>query len=252
MSRNLGTVALEWAVYQAILATNPTLYKDNRGRPVIELPNPDATWEPYAVQSPRTYAWIQNFYVSRLRGVMVLTRAEIERVALLMAGEAYMNAPPPLVLPFDPTTLYEPLLQCVVEFMLHALREDQKNRFEDNATVLRDELLKSAVRLGLPCRVIPSAAWLGRRLRDLVTPLDDCGIKVKFYLTDLKRFTVLEWKAGALPVLDGRDVGMPPAVSPAVIPNPSVNKGLRATDGNDGNPQEPDWDLLERKGESKA
>jgi hypothetical protein len=180
----------------------------------------------------------------------VLTKAEIERVALLLAGDAYVNAPPPIALPFEPTSVHEPLLQCVVEFMLHVYRQEGKTRFEDNATLLRVELLTAASRLGYAAQVVPVAAWLGRRLRDLVAPLATCGIDASFYLTDVKRFVILELRAGTLPDLDGRDPGLPPAAPRPVIHKPARSNGLESPDGTNGKQAEPDWGSLEQNGES--
>ena len=252
MSRNLGMLALEYRVYRHIITSVPdlVLYKHPRGWPAIELPNPDATWEAHPVHSKHTYAWIQATYMRFIRGAIVLTEAEVKRVAMLLAGDAYVNAPPPLALPLEPTAKYEPVLEAVVNFMHYTLRIDQKKSYDGPMNSWKGELQKAADRLGLPARSIPAdTSWLGRIIRTLSSDLLWCGIRASFYRKEAARFIVLEWTTLPPPPIDGKDGNLTPSTPPTVSQKPLPTSPLGPADVTDGSQAEPDWESLERKGD---
>jgi hypothetical protein len=252
MSRYLGTLPIERVVYLNIVSTNPILYKDHRGRPVIELPNPDATWQACPIFSQHTAAWIQGFFSQFRLGAWILTKAEIDRVALLLAADAYVTASLPHVLPFDQTMAYAPLLECVVEFMV-SLRVNNTFKYEDSITNLRVELVKSAKRHGFPeASIHPSVAVLGKQLKQIVDALRTSGIVISFFRTAMIRQVILEWIPGKMPILDGRDGHLPQIVTDVVIPNSGNTNNLPNSDGNDGSDgqtEEPDYESLKPSGE---
>ena len=99
MSRYLGSTALEYRVYQYIVTSVPdlALYKHPRGRP-SSYPTPTRLGRP--IPSPlQAHIRLDSIHLFAVhQGAVVLTEAEVKRVALMLAGDAYVNAPPPLSL----------------------------------------------------------------------------------------------------------------------------------------------------------
>lgn len=222
MSRYMGSLALEYWAYRHIIRTTPEfkVYKHPRGWPAIELPNPDASWEVHQIHSKRTYAWIRSKCSTSIHGSIVLTEGEVKLVASLLAADAYLNAAPILMLPLEPTTRYEPILEAVVHFMLHGLKVNGKSRYDDSMTSFRNHLTATAEKLGLTAKSIPSkASWLGRIMRTLIPDLRSCGIRAIFYRKDMARFVTLEWITLPPPQVDGKDDNLTSSSSSNVIPN---------------------------------
>jgi hypothetical protein len=251
----MGPKALEYAVTEYIYRMFPyiNVFKHPRGWPAIELPNPDGTWEAHPIHSKHTYAWIQSGYSRSTLGRVVLTEAEVKRVALLLAGDAYVNAPPPLSLPMEPTAKYEPVLEAVVNFMHYSLRVDKATTYDGPVKDLKEKLHKAAARLGLAARSIPEdTSWLGRIIRRLECDLLNCGIRASFYRTEVARCIVLKWVTQPPPLIDGKDGNLTSTSNRTDGPNPPPNNPLSPADGNDAiavNEPEPDWSSLKRKGD---